>query len=160
MFNLPSFQKLHSAASQIVRVTHIKFWCGKKISWNCSLRYWNLHCPHVFLFCLQQRYGIQGYFKGLVPRMLRRTLMAAMAWTVYEQVRTVLRLHFSGMWCQVVWPEVGGSRFPQNDGNIQPGDMASHIPDSHTLSMSVLTICQHVCNVLASIVTWWNSHLL
>lgn len=30
--------------------------------------------------------GFKGYFKGMVPRMLRRTLMAAMAWTVYEQV--------------------------------------------------------------------------
>ena len=25
-------------------------------------------------------------FRGAVPRILRRTLMAAMAWTVYEQV--------------------------------------------------------------------------
>ncbi|RZC32637.1 Mito carr domain containing protein [Asbolus verrucosus] len=32
------------------------------------------------------KYGVRGYFKGMVPRMLRRTLMAAMAWTVYEQV--------------------------------------------------------------------------
>lgn len=35
---------------------------------------------------VQRKYGPQGYFKGLVPRMLRRTLMAAMAWTVYEQI--------------------------------------------------------------------------
>lgn len=35
---------------------------------------------------IQRKYGMQGYFKGLVPRMLRRTLMAAMAWTVYEQM--------------------------------------------------------------------------
>ncbi|XP_067005836.1 mitochondrial glycine transporter A [Anabrus simplex] len=35
---------------------------------------------------VHQKYGIRGYFKGLVPRMLRRTLMAAMAWTVYEQI--------------------------------------------------------------------------
>jgi solute carrier family 25 protein 38 len=35
---------------------------------------------------IQQKYGVRGYFKGLVPRMLRRTLMAAMAWTVYEQM--------------------------------------------------------------------------
>jgi hypothetical protein len=41
----------------------------------------------VLTFFFQQKYGMQGYFKGLVPRMLRRTLMAAMAWTVYEQVR-------------------------------------------------------------------------
>lgn len=32
------------------------------------------------------KYGVLGYFKGVVPRMLRRTLMTAMAWTVYEQI--------------------------------------------------------------------------
>lgn len=48
--------------------------------------------PHKFTSFVQaieyvhKKYGPQGYFKGLVPRMLRRTLMAAMAWTVYEQV--------------------------------------------------------------------------
>lgn len=31
-------------------------------------------------------FGMRGYFKGMVPRMLRRTLMAALAWTLYEQV--------------------------------------------------------------------------
>lgn len=30
--------------------------------------------------------GILGFFRGGVPRALRRTLMAAMAWTVYEQM--------------------------------------------------------------------------
>ncbi|RXG73679.1 Solute carrier family 25 member 38, partial [Armadillidium vulgare] len=35
---------------------------------------------------VRKKYGPKGYFKGLVPRMIRRTLMAAMAWTVYEQV--------------------------------------------------------------------------
>lgn len=35
---------------------------------------------------IHRKYGVRGYFKGLVPRMLRRTLMAAMAWTVYEQI--------------------------------------------------------------------------
>ncbi|KAG8235533.1 hypothetical protein J437_LFUL013495 [Ladona fulva] len=33
-----------------------------------------------------KKYGVRGYFKGIVPRMLRRTLMAAMAWTIYERV--------------------------------------------------------------------------
>lgn len=33
-----------------------------------------------------KKYGPAGYFKGLVPRMVRRTLMAAMAWTVYEKI--------------------------------------------------------------------------
>ncbi|XP_069684951.1 mitochondrial glycine transporter A-like isoform X2 [Periplaneta americana] len=41
---------------------------------------------HSVLIYVHKRYGMKGYFKGLVPRMLRRTLMAAMAWTVYEQV--------------------------------------------------------------------------
>ncbi|XP_019876288.1 mitochondrial glycine transporter A isoform X2 [Aethina tumida] len=38
------------------------------------------------------KYGMQGYFKGMVPRMLRRTLMAAMAWTLYEQVSKAVGL--------------------------------------------------------------------
>ncbi|KAM9843735.1 mitochondrial glycine transporter A [Aulostomus maculatus] len=31
-------------------------------------------------------HGLQGFFRGAVPRSLRRTLIAAMAWTVYEQM--------------------------------------------------------------------------
>lgn len=30
--------------------------------------------------------GPSGFFLGLAPRVLRRTLMAALAWTVYEGV--------------------------------------------------------------------------
>lgn len=41
---------------------------------------------------VQKKYGYRGYFKGLVPRMLRRTLMAAMAWTVYENMMQTLKL--------------------------------------------------------------------
>uniref|UniRef100_A0A224XTY8 Mitochondrial glycine transporter n=1 Tax=Panstrongylus lignarius TaxID=156445 RepID=A0A224XTY8_9HEMI len=44
------------------------------------------------VFHLHKKYGIQGYFKGLVPRMLRRTLMAALAWTFYEQVTRAMGL--------------------------------------------------------------------
>ncbi|KAI2804598.1 hypothetical protein BLOT_003585 [Blomia tropicalis] len=33
-----------------------------------------------------QKNGVQGLFAGLVPRMMRRTLVASMAWTVYEQM--------------------------------------------------------------------------
>lgn len=39
----------------------------------------------AFIF-VYNKYGLLGYFKGIVPRMLRRTLMTTMAWTVYEQV--------------------------------------------------------------------------
>ncbi|KAM6956964.1 mitochondrial glycine transporter A [Aplochiton taeniatus] len=31
-------------------------------------------------------HGFQGFFRGGVPRSLRRTMMAAMAWTVYEHM--------------------------------------------------------------------------
>jgi len=36
--------------------------------------------------------GIRGFFRGLVPRTMRRTLMAATAWTVYEQLMTFVGL--------------------------------------------------------------------
>ncbi|XP_014216715.1 solute carrier family 25 member 38-like isoform X2 [Copidosoma floridanum] len=48
--------------------------------------------PHEFKTLRQSfvfiyyKYGVLGYFKGIVPRMLRRTLVTAMAWTVYEQI--------------------------------------------------------------------------
>lgn len=54
--------------------------------------------PHKFnglwsvIVYVHNTYGFQGYFKGMVPRMLRRTLMAAMAWTVYEQISKQLGL--------------------------------------------------------------------
>ncbi|XP_060521789.1 mitochondrial glycine transporter A-like isoform X2 [Cylas formicarius] len=54
--------------------------------------------PHKFsglwsvTIYVHNNYGIRGYFKGMVPRMLRRTLMAAMAWTVYEQASKALGL--------------------------------------------------------------------
>ncbi|XP_061536609.1 mitochondrial glycine transporter B-like isoform X1 [Phycodurus eques] len=33
-----------------------------------------------------EKHGLSGFFRGAIPRSLRRTLMAAMAWTVYEQL--------------------------------------------------------------------------
>ncbi|XP_072239597.1 mitochondrial glycine transporter B-like isoform X2 [Leuresthes tenuis] len=35
---------------------------------------------------IYKEHGMRGFFRGAVPRSLRRTLMAAMAWTVYEQL--------------------------------------------------------------------------
>ncbi|XP_064625938.1 mitochondrial glycine transporter B-like isoform X2 [Lineus longissimus] len=32
--------------------------------------------------------GAVGFLRGIIPRCVRRTLMAAMAWTVYEQIMT------------------------------------------------------------------------
>ncbi|XP_064477899.1 mitochondrial glycine transporter B-like isoform X2 [Ornithodoros turicata] len=37
---------------------------------------------------ISRDYGVIGFFQGLVPRMLRRTLVTAMAWSFYE--RTVV----------------------------------------------------------------------
>lgn len=39
-----------------------------------------------------QERGMGGFFRGAVPRCLRRTLMAAMAWTVYEQLMAQMGL--------------------------------------------------------------------
>lgn len=41
---------------------------------------------------IYQRDGLQGFLRGIVPRTLRRTLMAALAWTVYEQVMSSVGL--------------------------------------------------------------------
>ncbi|XP_069557293.1 mitochondrial glycine transporter A-like isoform X1 [Brachyistius frenatus] len=35
---------------------------------------------------IHTEYGLQGFFSGSVPRCLRRTMIAAMAWTLYEQM--------------------------------------------------------------------------
>ena len=35
---------------------------------------------------IHQRLGFRGYFAGLMPRLVRRTLIAAMSWTVYDKV--------------------------------------------------------------------------
>lgn len=43
---------------------------------------------HDCILYVYRTYGPAGFFKGLVPRTLRRTLMAALAWTVYEQMMT------------------------------------------------------------------------
>uniref|UniRef100_A0A8C3G6W3 Solute carrier family 25 member 38 n=1 Tax=Cyclopterus lumpus TaxID=8103 RepID=A0A8C3G6W3_CYCLU len=36
--------------------------------------------------CIYMEHRLQGFFRGAVPRALRRTMIAAMAWTVYEQM--------------------------------------------------------------------------
>jgi len=36
--------------------------------------------------------GVAAFSAGLAPRMLRRTVMAALAWTVYERINTTLSL--------------------------------------------------------------------
>lgn len=41
---------------------------------------------------IYQNHGLTGFFSGGIPRALRRTLMAAMAWTVYEQMMAKMGL--------------------------------------------------------------------
>lgn len=41
---------------------------------------------------LYKEHGIRVFYTGIVPRLLRRTLMTAMAWTVYEQMTVKLKL--------------------------------------------------------------------
>ncbi|XP_022905996.2 mitochondrial glycine transporter A-like isoform X1 [Onthophagus taurus] len=54
--------------------------------------------PHKFsgiwsvIVYVNTKYGVRGYFKGVVPRMLRRTLVTAMAWTVYERLTNTFGL--------------------------------------------------------------------
>jgi hypothetical protein len=57
-----------------------------------------------------QENGLRGFFRGAVPRSLRRTLMAAMAWTVYEQLMARMGLKsWSGAFCLVAG-ELAGAK--------------------------------------------------
>ena len=40
-------------------------------------------------------HGLPGFFTGLVPRLVRRTLVSALSWTVYEKVGSIYLLHYS-----------------------------------------------------------------
>lgn len=53
---------------------------------GCILATRSATCWTFLLHPLPQEHGMAGFFRGAVPRSLRRTLMAAMAWTVYEQL--------------------------------------------------------------------------
>lgn len=52
-------------------------------------RFHNICQAVVYVY---QRFGVKGYFRGLVPRMIRRTLVTALAWTVYEQATSTVGL--------------------------------------------------------------------
>ncbi|XP_045213240.2 mitochondrial glycine transporter-like isoform X2 [Mercenaria mercenaria] len=46
-------------------------------------RYGRLRNAAKFVY---ERDGLEGFWRGIIPRTIRRTLMAALAWTVYEEV--------------------------------------------------------------------------
>lgn len=43
--------------------------------------------------CIYSEKGVNGFLQGLLPRLVRRTLMSAMAWTIYEQVMRGIGFH-------------------------------------------------------------------
>ncbi|XP_076447325.1 mitochondrial glycine transporter B-like [Babylonia areolata] len=43
------------------------------------------HLKQVLIYIYQKR-GLGGFWRGIVPRTLRRTVMTAMAWTVFEEI--------------------------------------------------------------------------
>ncbi|XP_031574117.1 mitochondrial glycine transporter-like [Actinia tenebrosa] len=44
------------------------------------------------VLCILKDNGVEGLFRGLIPRTIRRAFMAAMAWTVYEEVMRYFQL--------------------------------------------------------------------
>lgn len=60
--------------------------------------------PNFLLPFSSQDYGLRGFFQGSVPRTLRRTLVAAMAWTVYEEMMAKMGLK---SWPSGDWAEMG-----------------------------------------------------
>lgn len=46
------------------------------------------HCAMVIF----NEYGIAGFFRGVTPRCLRRTLISALSWTVFEEIMKQLNL--------------------------------------------------------------------
>ena len=119
MLNLPSFQKLHSIASHIVHATQIKLWYGKKMHEIGLLGVLGIE------ICIVHMCFYFACNRGMVSKATSRVWCLECCeehwwllwhgqymnrWGLY-----VLRLHFSGIQCQV-WPEDEGNRFPQNDG--------------------------------------------
>lgn len=45
------------------------------------------HRTREAILSIYRRLGVRGFFSGLVPRLVRRTLVSALSWTVYDRVR-------------------------------------------------------------------------
>ena len=46
------------------------------------------HCINVIF----TEYGLSGFMRGVTPRCLRRTLISALSWTVFEEIMKHLKL--------------------------------------------------------------------
>lgn len=51
-----------------------------------SLQLFPSHYRHDALRLIFKKQGFSGFFVGLLPRLFRRTLIATLSWTVYDQV--------------------------------------------------------------------------
>lgn len=47
-----------------------------------------MHCVTVMF----SQYGYAGFFRGITPRCLRRTLISALSWTLFEEIMKQLKL--------------------------------------------------------------------
>ncbi|XP_076866309.1 mitochondrial glycine transporter A isoform X2 [Brachyhypopomus gauderio] len=88
MFYSQTKSRLPTEISQSAYVPLANFSCGVLAGVLASL----VTQPADVVKTHIQEHGLRGFFRGGVPRSLRRTMMAAMAWTVYEQLMTRMGL--------------------------------------------------------------------
>lgn len=53
----------------------------------CDLRAFCWSHVQVEMFFFSQHEGIQGLFRGILPRLLRRAGMAALSWTLFDSLK-------------------------------------------------------------------------
>lgn len=101
----------------------------------------------ILSFCVlsfPQEHGLRGFFRGAVPRSLRRTLMAAMAWTVYEQLMARMGLK---SWGVTVWnhnrTETEWNIFSMQREERQDVEQRNQM-DTHLRKQSE-SVCEWVC---------------
>lgn len=102
----------------------------------------------LFLSSLSKEHGLQGFFRGAVPRSLRRTMMAAMAWTVYEQLMARLGLKsWRGTLIRTLIKKEGRVQSQNEDGNKWRGRNRHSAAD-----VSV----KQICEPRKPAHTWWK----
>ncbi len=56
------------------------------------------HRTRDTVLSIYRRLGVKGFFPGLMPRLVRRSLVSALSWTVYDRVRnTIIRVRLQLM---------------------------------------------------------------
>ena len=99
----PNGTKLNSNQTTLLNQSAISFTCGlvaglaasvltqpfDVIKTHMQLRPNEYPNVKVTTLAILNENGINGLFRGIVPRMIRRTLMSSLAWTVYEAFNNV-----------------------------------------------------------------------